>query len=329
MKKLFDSNNFIFNSLNKREQIQTYIVIASLIVFFVFSAFTFMNFLYAIADVAGSLVCGSNDVAIKDAIRSVPIFLSFFLSLSGLMVAHTFYRNESSDILKVRAKKHAMIGIVLGSLIILYVFIMRIAGKYISLFEGAPSLLYPFDSIIYAVFFIAFGIFIWMYFKKTNGESFIGPARKPLSNKARIVKCIFRSIWLLLCLYGFCGFNYSIFIVDFKIGYVFYSIMVMLISFLVLMTIIIWEFYYNNLTEEKRKELTLPLGIILSIVTLVFTILYFIALKINLDGPANVGFGILPIAFAANVNFATLLVAFTPVIVSITTLVKGIIRRRK
>ena len=329
MKKMFDSNNFVFNGLDKKQQIQTYIVIVSLIVFFIFSAFTFMNFLYALADCAGSIVCASVDVAIKDALRSVPIFLSFFLSLSGLMVAHTFYRNESSELLKRRAKKHSMIGIVIGGVIVLYVIVMRIMGKYLSLVEGGPSSLYPLDSILYALFFIAFGIFIWIYFKKTNGLDFVAPLREPLSNKARIIKCIFRSIWLIVSLYGFCGFFYSIFIVDFIHGYAFYSIMMMLVSLLALLTIIIWEFYYNNLVKEKRSELTLPLAIISSCVTLVIVVIYFISLKINLDGPSNVGFGLLPIAFAASVNFATLFVVMTPVIVSIVVLIKGLIRRKQ
>ena len=73
----------------------------------------------------------------------------------------------------------------------------------------------------------------------------------------------------------------------------------------------------------------LPLGIVASGVTIVFVVLYFIALKNNLDGPSNVGFGILPIAFAASVNIATLLVVATPIIASITTLVKGLIKYLK
>ena len=329
MRKMFDRNNFVLSGLEKRSLIQTLIVMGALVIFFIFSAFTFMNFLYCLSDCIGSIVCSSADVAAKDALRSLPIFLSFFLSLSGLMVAHTFYRNESADILRKRAKKHAAIGAVIGAIIILYVIIMRIAGKYLSLFEGSPSLLYPFDAIIYALFFIVFGILVWMYFAKTNGENYVAPVRMPLSNKTRIVKCIFRTLWLLFALYGFCGFFYSMFIVDFQIGYAFYSIMMMLISFLALMSIAIWELFYNNLKPEKKEELMLPLGIVASGVTIVFVVLYFIALKNNLDGPSNVGFGILPIAFAASVNIATLLVVAVPVIASITTLVKGLIKYLK
>ena len=61
---------------------------------------------------------------------------------------------------------------------------------------------------------------------------------------------------------------------------------------------------------------------------MVAAIIYFIALKFNLDGPSNVGFGILPIAFSASVNIATLLVVATPLIVSVVALIKGLIRKK-
>ena len=329
MKKLFDSNNFVFNGLDAKQRKQTFVVMIALVVFFCLSAFTFMNFLYCLSDCIGSIVCASADVAASDALRSLPIFLSFFLSLSGLMVAHTFYRNESSELLQKRAKKHAMIGIVLGGIIVLYVILMCLTGKYASIVEGAPSLLYPLDAVLYALLYIAFGVLVWMYFKKTNGENYVAPSRTPLSNKLRIIKCIFRTLWLLFALYGFCGFFYSFFIVDFQIGYVFYSIMVMLISFLALMTLTVWEFYYNNLKNEVKSALTLPLAIMASGVTIVFVVLYFVALGKNLDGPSNAGFGILPIAFAASVNIADLLVVAIPVIVSVTALVKGLLRNKQ
>ena len=101
----------------------------------------------------------------------------------------------------------------------------------------------------------------------------------------------------------------------------------MLVSLVAFLTAAVWELYYNNLTPEKRKELTLPLALISLAVSVCSAVLYFLALKGNLDGPANVGFGILPIAFSARVNFATLLVVAMPLIVSVTALIKGIFRK--
>ena len=90
----------------------------------------------------------------------------------------------------------------------------------------------------------------------------------------------------------------------------------------------IWEFYYNELEEEKKKEFLLPLGLAGLCLSGLVTILYFVALGLNLDAPSNIGFGVFPVAFAASVNIATLLVVFTPVIVSVTTVIKGLLSRK-
>ena len=329
MKKLSCCEGCVLSGLDEKQKKQSIFVILSVALFFVLSAFTFMNFLYCLSDCVGSIVCASADVSLRDAVRSGPIFLSFFLSLSGLMVAHTFYRNESAELLRKRAKKHAIIGIVIGAIILVYVIAMLIAGKYLSLVEGGPSLLYPLDAVLYALLYIALDILLLVYFKKAAGtHPFSGPSRIPLSKSCRWLRNIFRTFWLLIGLYGFCGFFYSLFIVDFANGYFSYSIAVMIVSLICFLSIAVWELYYNNLTEEKRKETTLPLAIISLVVSLAATVFYFLALKGNLDGPSNVGFGILPVAFAASVNFATLIVVATPLIFSAVALIKGLIRRR-
>ena len=295
--------------------------------FFVLSAFTFMNFLYCLSDCIGSIVCASVDVALRDAFRSLPIFLSFFMTLAGLMVAHTFYRNENEKILRRKAKKHAIIGIAFGVIIVAYVIAGLVIGKYLSLVEGAPSRLYPLDALLYALLFIALGVAVLVYFKK--GEPYCGPSRAPLQKHGRYVRSFFRTFWLLIGLYGFCGFFYSLFIVDFKNGYLPYSLAIMCVSLVAFLTLAVWELYYNNLTADARKGKTLTLALVSLVVSIAAAVFYFIALKFNLDGPSNVGFGVLPIAFSASVNFATLLVVALPLIVSITALVRGLYRKAK
>ena len=330
MKKIFDRSNFVLSELGGKQKRQSAFVTLCVVGFFLLSAVTFMNFLYCISDCIGSIVCASADVALRDALRSMPIFLTFFVSLSGLMVSHTFYRNESREILAKKAKKHAWIGIVLSALIIVYTVAMRIAGRYLSLVEGAPSPIYPLDAIIFAAAFIALGVIVLAYIKKNSqSQIFFGPSRAPLQKKGRGARSFFRTFWMLVALYGFCGFFYSLFIVDFQNGYVFYSVAMMLVSLVAFLTIAVWELFYNNLKTEKRKEFTLPLALVSLAVSVAATVVYFIALKGNLDGPSNVGFGILPIAFSASVNFATLLVVAMPLIVSVTAVIKGLHRNIK
>ena len=330
MKNMFDRNGFVLCGLDRKQKNHALLSTLAVILFFIITAFTFMNFLYCLSDCIGSIVCGSPDVSVRDALRSMPIFLSFFMTLSGLMTAHTFYRNESPGILRKRAEKHSLIGAVIGIVIIVYVIVMCIAGRYLSIVEGSPSPFYPLDSVLYSLPFIALCVLVRLYFKKAaDAHPYCGPSRAPLQKKGRFVRSFFKTFWMLIGLYGFCGFFYSFFIVDFTNGYVPYIIAMLIISCAALLSIAVWEFYYNNLKEEKRKEVTLPLAIISLAVSVCSTVIYFIALKGNLDGPTSVGFGILPIAFSASVNFATLLVVATPVIVSVTALIKGIIRRSK
>ncbi|MBO7376696.1 MAG: hypothetical protein J6V01_06280, partial [Clostridia bacterium] len=92
---MFKKDNFVFSGIEDKRKKQGLIVFICLVIFYVLSAFTFMNFLYCLSDCIGSIVCSSVDVALRDALRSIPIFLSLFLSLGGLMVCQSFYRNEN------------------------------------------------------------------------------------------------------------------------------------------------------------------------------------------------------------------------------------------
>ena len=87
--------------------------------------------------------------------------------------------------------------------------------------------------------------------------------------------------------------------------------------------------YFNNLKEEKKKELLLPLAIISMSASIVFIVLYLISLSVGLDAPSNAGFGMFPVAFAASVNVVTLLVVFHPLFVSIVMLIKSLVARKK
>ena len=97
MKKLFSKDNFVTPTFDKKQYKQSLITNCLLVVFFIISAFTFLNMLYAFVDVIGSIVSGSIDVAIKDLLRSVPIFLCFFMSCWTLLLLHGYYRNASDE----------------------------------------------------------------------------------------------------------------------------------------------------------------------------------------------------------------------------------------
>lgn len=330
MKKLFDKSNFVLSNYDKKQRQQSLIVSILVIVFFIISSFSFFNALYSFADAAGSIVSGSVDVAIKDLLRNMPLFLSLFMSIWGLLLLQASFRRVNDVKWHKSLFKDAICLIAFAGVNILYVVIGLISGRYSSIVEGSPPAIFPLDSVLFSIAFIAIGVFVILYLKKyESSHPYLVPTRGQIVTKARGLYCTFVTFWLLVSLFGFAGGIYSIFIYDFAHEYVFYGIMVILTYLLSPILLGFWEFYYNELKEEKKKELLLPLSIISLGVSALITILYFVSLGTNMDAPANAGFGMFPVAFSANVNIATLIVVFTPLIVSITALIKGIIKIRK
>lgn len=329
MKKFFSKENFVFSNLDSKIKTQSWFSTLVVAIAFVFTAFTFMNMLYSFADSVGAIVSGSFDVAGKDFIRALPIFLSFFMSMWSLLLAHAIYRNADEKRYLKSFSKNGIAILVFAGVNILFVIIGRIAGIYSSFVEGNPSPLYPLDSILYSCFFILIGVSALIYKRKANVNFEVPlPSRGPIVRKARFVYCFFVAIWTLIALFSLSDFFLGLFIIDFIHGYFFYSLMFLLVLLLNFVFIGVWELYYNQLVEEKKKELLLPLAFCGLIASVLIDVLYFVALGLNLDGPSNVGFGVLPVAFAASVNIASLLVAFTPIIVSAVALIKGILARK-
>ena len=330
MKKFFDKDNFITSTFNGNQKKQSLIVSIALIVFFVFSAYTFFNAMYAFADCIGSIVSGSADAALRDASRSLPLFLSCFMSIWALLLCHGLFRNVD-DVKRVKSiKKNAFALLAFAAVNFVAIIVMLIMGKFHSLVEGSPSPLFPLDSILYSLVFVALGVFALLYLKKFQEKlPYEVPSRGPVVKKARGLYCTFMSFWMLIAIFSFAAFTIGLFIQDFVNGYLFFSIALLLVYFVNCLFLAVWEFYYNELKEEKRKEFLFPLALCGLIVSVLVAVLYFVGLGVNLDGPSNAGFGILPVAFAASVNIATMIVVATPLIVSVVALIKGLLLRKK
>ena len=330
MKHFFAKENFLSSGFEPQAKRQSIFVTVILAFLFLVSAITFLKALYAFTDAIGSIVSGSPDVMIKDLLRSIPLILSCFMSVWALLLFHGFYRNASDEKRTRSLYKNSIALVCFAGIAILYVLIGRIAGEYSSLVEGSPSPWYPLDSMLFACLFLALGIFGIVYGKKLSDKlPYVVPSRGPIVTKARFGYCFGVAIWMLVALFSFSAFWLGLFIIDFAHGYVAYSIGLLLVFLTNFCFIGVWEFYYNNLTEEARKKILLPLGITALCIAVAVDAFYFIALSLNLDGPANVGFGVLPVAFAAGVNIATLIVAFTPLVVGIIALIKGVLIRKK
>lgn len=330
MKKFFSRDNFVLSTFDQKQKRQSLFVSLLILVMGVVCAFTFMNMLYCFSDIVGSCVCASFDIALRDFGRSLPIFLSFFMSIWTIWSLHTTFRNENNDKFVKGIFRKGIVIAAFGGFNIVYILVMLIAGRFTSLVEGSPSYLYPLDAMLFSLVFLAIGVFFVLYTKKFQEKlPYVVPTRGPAVQKARFLHHFFVTIWMLVAFFAFAAFAYGLFIIDFLHGYQFFSIALLIAYFLSPLYLLVWEFYYNELTEEKKKEFLLPLALAGLILAVVVMAIYFVALGLNLDGPSNVGFGVLPVAYAASVNIATMLVVATPTIVCVVALIKALIGRKK
>ena len=328
MKKFFVKDNFILSTFDSKQKKQSLIIALISIAIFIMCSFTFFNFMYVFADCVGSIVSGSADVAVKDFFRSLPLVLSFLMCYWTLMSLHAYFRNIEDRRMRSVFKDGIVITVFAG-VNILYILSMRISGTYLSLVEGSPSPLFPLDAILFSLPFLAYGIFSIIYSKKLSEKlPYVVPSRGPIVSRARFIYCVGITLWSLIALFGFAAFWLSVFIYDFKHEFVFFGIATLIIYLLPLLLFAVWEFYFNELKEEKRKEFLFPLSLVSLGASLVSMILYFVSLSTGLDAPSNAGFGMFPVAFAASVNIATLVVVLTPLIISIVSLIKGLKLRK-
>lgn len=325
MKKFFSKENFLLGSLDKKQRIQSLIVSLALILFFVFSSLTFFNMLYSFSDIMGSIVSGSPDVAISDLLRMLPLFLSFFMSLWAVLLFQAFFRNVSEEKRLHSILKDGITILAFSGFNILYIVIMRIVGKYSSMIEGSPSSLYPFDAFLFSIPFVLLGLAAIFYAVKLKGKAEYTVPARPIVTRARFIYCLGVTVWMLVAIFGLYGGIVTFFIYDFNAGYPFLGIATIFIYLLSPILLCVWEFYYNNLTEDKKKEFLLPLAIVAVAASVVFITLYIISGFTNPDSQANSGFGMFPLTFTATANYGTIIVIFTPLVVSIIALIKGIL----
>ena len=329
IKKFFDKENFVPSTFDKKQKTQSLVVSCALVVFFIIASFTFFNMLYAFSDIVGSIVSGSADVALKDFSRSVPLFLTFFMSLWTVLMLQASFRNVSEEKRLKSLLKDSICLLAFAGFNFIYVLGMTLNHTFSSMVEGSPSPFYPLDSILFSLIFVAIGVLTILYVKKWKEKApYLVPGRE-IVTKARGLYCVFVTFWMLFALFAFSGSIFSLFIYDFKHEFAFYGVMVVIAYFLSPLFLGVWEFYYNELKEEKKKEFLLPLAIAGVALSVIVVALYFVSLGTGLDAPSNAGFGMFPVAFAASVNIATMLTVATPLIVSVVALIKGLLLRKQ
>ena len=178
MKKLFDKSNFTLSSFDKAQKRQSLVVSLLVIVSYVVSAFIVMDALYAFADIVGCFVSSSPDVAIKDALRSIPLFLVFFMSVWTIVLFHATFRRTDETLWKKKVLRNSYTIIAFAAVTVIYVIVGLICGKYSSLVEGSPSAIYPLDTVLYSLVYAAIAVVSILYVTKYKDKyPYVVPTR--------------------------------------------------------------------------------------------------------------------------------------------------------
>jgi len=330
IKDIFNRDHFTYSGFDAKAKKQSSIVTIALIVTFIIAALCTFNFFYALCDVIGSIVSGSPDCALRDLLRSLPILFTL-LGLAHIFISlHYTHRNVSDEKRTKGINYNSIASIVFGGGTILYVVIGTIAGIYSSLVTGYPSALYPLDSLLGGLLILAVGILFLLWNKKYQEKlPYVVPNR---ANTAKGVEKgfhhFFVAIWVICALYGLAAVINSTYIVDWTHGHVFYSIMLVIMFALPVFYLLIWEFYYNELKEENRKNM-LVVAIAGAVLSIVVVGLYALAYNLDPQAPDLACFGILAVDYTASVNAATLIYTICNIAVPVTALAKALIVYKK
>lgn len=329
MKKFFDKSNFIFAQMDKKQRRTSLVISLLIIFFFITSAFTFLNAFYGFIEAIGAATCKSFDVCVRDFLRNLPLIIVCLMNIWTLLLLQSLFRNIDENKLKKSLLKDSICLIAFGGFNILYILIGLISGQYLSIVEGSPSYIFPLDALLVSLFFVISGVAILVYEKKYMDKCPLSlVSHGNIVTKKRGMYATFVSFWLLFALFGFSAGVYSIFIYDFAHEHVFFGIATIYAYLLIPLFIGFWEFYFNVLNEDKKKEFLFPISILGISLSLISIVLYIVSLSIDRDAPSNAGFGMFPVAFAASVNLATLLMIIVPLVVSVVALIKSFLVRK-
>jgi hypothetical protein len=329
MKELFKKENRILASCDKKTWNQSFTLSILIILLFATCAGYFFDFVYMMCDIIGSIISSSSDIALRDIVRSLPYLSSTIGCIFVLGNLHILFRNYNKDITCKRIFKHSITIIVFGTISALAPLIGLGTKVYSSLIEGSPTDLYPLDQMLTGLVLIVIGVLSVIITTKLKNEINLSlPTRGVENKKCRVIANIGKGIWLLVALFSFSATIYFFKSIDLSNGYVFYSIMLFILFILPWVYMMIYEFHYLELKEEVRKEHDFIIGLVGTIISLVSIILFFISLSLNIDGPSNVGFGLLPVDFTASINVFNIIYPLTIVTVPMVKLIQGIIYKK-
>jgi len=328
--KLLSKDSRIASSLSeqgKREHL-FYTVLSAIL--FVAASFTMWEFLYALCNMIGAMVCADPEYALRELLRMLPQILFNFTLVFMLGYEVNAFRARKEGQRARIWKRDGIATIVMGVVIIVYIIVSLVTGRYGSIVEGYPSALFPLDLIIAGAGLCVYGVFSFKYGKKLEKDGSALPLfydKRPFF--VRGIDSFFGSILIMIELCAFAAAVTGLWVIDFAHGAVFYSIMVWLVYALAAFWLIVYRGVYDELKDECRRKGRLVLGLSAFGINLVVFALYMVSVQIYNEAPNLNAYGVLPIDFSASFNAFMVVFALNNVVAPLIFTVRGLFGGKK
>lgn len=302
---------FNFEKINEKK---LYTILT--VIFWVLGAWMLWEFVYELSHMVGAIVSRDAAYALYETLRMLPMTLGMIAILFFNMFLLNAYIAKD---LKARAfnwKIMSIFAVVAGVAMIIYVIAGLISGRFLSLVEGFPTILYPLDTVLLAIIFILGSVWACKYSKYLAAGSSDEASVTSLPFAVCRFNPVLRGIGRFFCFLSFlvtiCAFAascYGPFIMDWCHGYVLFNIVFWLNYFTAFFMYFCYRFIYCKKSNEEKPACLKKLSLSFLIGNVVLMALYLVVVQFNVEAPAQNAFGLYPIDFTASANVFHLIYA--------------------
>lgn len=318
MNKLANITNF--EKLNE-EKLYTWLTI----IFWIPGAWTLWEFVYELSHMIGAIVCRDAAYAVYELLRMLPMTLCMICFLFSSAFLHNAYTARDLKTRSYNFKAMSFFDIIVAIIGIIYTVCGLITGRYISLVEGFPTILYPLDTILLSLLFIFFGLWAFKYSEylrfKGSDLPYSECKFKPLLRNIGRVFC-FLSFLVTTC--AFAASVYGPFILDFRHGYIIFNILLWLNYFTAFFMFLCYRFIYCKKSNEDKPACLKKFSLSFLIINAVLMALYLITVQNCPEAPAQNAFGLFPVDFTASANVFHLIYGANNILVPLWGLIYGL-----